>query len=192
MANGGLLKSSYYADTIKSSPYSSAEKDYEEHHHQSQLQQQRVVHQSSCDTSDYGGSGVELGKSPPTSGAPNTNYYSSSPNLNGMMLGNIHVVRAKTEDLASFDGHQMPLKPSALASLGSAQNILLIGGNGGSGGGGGANEDLSMHTSDSNNNHSEPFLSLIPPPPHVAAELGRRCLTFNNEQVRGGGGGGIN
>lgn len=173
--NGTLLKSSsYYADNLnKSSSYSSTtDKDYEDPH------QQLRRHPPPCDTSDYLGSGLDLNKSSMTTGL---NYYSSSPNLNGL-IGNIHVVRAKTEELSSYDAHQLSLKPTALDS----QNIVLLGGAGEGGGSNGtSNEDLSMNANDSNNNinHSEPFLSLVPPPPHVAAELGRRCLAFNNEQV---------
>lgn len=114
------------------------------------------MHQN-CDSSDYG---MDMVKSP--------TYYGDSPshNLNGV-IGNIHLVRAKTDDM-SYDGHQMSLKPSLILANTGSQNIL--------------NPDtMSMHQ-DANNN-SEPFLDLVPPPPHLVAELGRRCLAFNPEQV---------
>lgn len=135
----------------------STEKDYDD---------QRFQH--SCDTQDYG---LEGGVKSPT----NSSYYgdhSPNQNLNGV-IGNIHLVRAKTEEVSSYDGHQL-LKSSSLVHLG---------------------DELGMHhhhqhhiSHDSNNNSShnsssESFLNLVPPPPHLAAELGRKCMAFNAEQV---------
>ena len=86
------------------------------------------------------------------------------------MIGNIQLVRAKTE-VVNYEAHQMGIKSSALVHLG---------------------EEMGMHHhhQDSNNNHhhhlgSEPFINIVPPPPHLAAELGRKCMAFNAEQVSG-------
>lgn len=119
----------------------------------------RKVHPSNCDTQDYVMNGGI--KSPSYYGDHSPNH---NPNLNGV-IGNIQFVRAKTEEV-SYDGHHLGMKPSALMQ----QHEL----------------DMAMHQDANNNNnsgHIEPFMNLVPPPPHLAAELGRKCMSFNAEQV---------
>lgn len=104
----------------------------------------------------------------------NSSYYGEhSPNLNGV-IGNIHLVRAKTEDVVGpYEVHQMGLKSSSLAQLGEEMHVI--------------HHHHNSHPHDSNNNSThnsiEPFLNIVPPPPHLAAELGRKCMAFNAEQV---------
>lgn len=75
------------------------------------------------------------------------------------VISNVHLVHAKTEKL-TYERHQMEMKPSPL--------VL---------------DSLVMQQDTNNNNNSESYLNLVPPPPHLAAELGRKCMSFNAEQV---------
>lgn len=109
---------------------------------------------------------VVVGKSPSEA------YYNTSDHNLNSVIGNIHLVRAKTDDI-TYDGHQLSMKASPLVAHHH-------------------HEDLQAMGHDSNNNDNshhllhgsgETFLNLVPPPPHLAAELGRKCMTFNAEQV---------
>lgn len=138
-------------------------------------QQQRF--QAQCDTLDYAMDN-EVVKSP-----TNSSYYSdhrhhlsppnhAQPPLNGV-IGNIQLVRAKTEEVSSYNDPHLSLKSSA--TLGHHLNHHHLG-----------EEMLLQHDANNNNNnniHGEPFLNLVPPPPHLAAELNRKCMGFNAEQV---------
>lgn len=126
-----------------------------------EYEDQRFPH--SCDTQDYA---MDSEVKSPTNSSYYSGDHSPNQNLNGV-IGNIHLVRAKTEEV-SYDGHQMALKSSS-------SSLLHLG------------EEMTRHQ-DSNNNHqlngSEAFLTLVPPSPHLAAELGRKCsMAFNAEQV---------
>lgn len=155
--NTNVLKSPNAIHTIPTSVYAT-DKDYEDQRYHS------------CDTQDYGGGMEQQTIKSPT----NSSYYGEhSPNLNGV-IGNIHLVRAKTEDVVGpYEVHQMGLKSSSLAQLGEEMHVI--------------HHHHNSHPHDSNNNSThnsiEPFLNIVPPPPHLAAELGRKCMAFNAEQV---------
>lgn len=147
---------SFYADpSSKVAVYACSEKDYDD----------RKVLQN-CDTQDYVMNGGGVVKSPTSSSYYGDNHNHSpshNPNLNGV-IGNIHFVRAKTEEVSSYEGHHLGMKPTSL----QVHHEM----------------DMVMHQdANNNNNNLEPFMNLVPPPPHLAAELGRKCMSFNAEQV---------